>query len=167
MHRGKVKHGDPREMILHREGDRFVLECTYGDRSTPKEARFHWDPKAKQWWTNQPERAACLIDYADEACQAVLVEARQQHEEALKASRATDAFLEVSVPAGLEFMPFQSCRDRLCPGACWRPAGRRDGPGKNHTGPGDGKRRPQHRARPHRGSQRLSCAADTASPRQR
>jgi SWI/SNF-related matrix-associated actin-dependent regulator 1 of chromatin subfamily A len=94
-------------MILHREGDRFVLECTYGDRSTPKEARFHWDPKAKQWWTNQPERAACLIDYADEACQAVLVEARQQHEEALKASRATDALLEVPVPVGLEFMPFQ------------------------------------------------------------
>jgi SWI/SNF-related matrix-associated actin-dependent regulator 1 of chromatin subfamily A len=96
------------------ETQRFELASTYEERAVPKAARFRWDPKLKQWWTDDPKKAAELIEYADEATRERLTEAaaevaieKAEKAAAVEASRATDAEINVPAPDGLEYLPFQ------------------------------------------------------------
>lgn len=94
-------------MRLKKDLDRYVFECTYDDRMVAKQAGFWWDPKRKQWWTNDSEIAAKLSGYADEELAVGLAEVLKTREEAIEASRAVDADIEIPVPEGKAYMPFQ------------------------------------------------------------
>ena len=52
--------------LLTFRNDRFIAVCAFTERTAPKQAGFRWDPTARMWWTNDPAKAAHLIDYADE-----------------------------------------------------------------------------------------------------
>ncbi len=94
-------------MRLRRDGERYVLESTYEERNEPKRARFRWDPAGKVWWTDDKKKAAAFADVADEALRGELCCLARERDEALKASMAMAAAVEVPTPTGLDYLPFQ------------------------------------------------------------
>lgn len=107
-------------MILTHEGGRYRLwDSAYAERAVPKAAGFRWDATAREWWTDDPDRAARLARYADPGCHAELAARREAQEAAVAASRAVDAAVEIPAPAGREYLPFQRAGIALAAG---RPA---------------------------------------------
>jgi SWI/SNF-related matrix-associated actin-dependent regulator 1 of chromatin subfamily A len=98
-------------MELIQQGDRYIAVCSFEEREIAKAAGFRWDPAAKQWWTSREERAAKLARFAAPDLRIALMEgqeAQQQHAEATKAaSWATDAAVDLPVPDGLAYLPYQ------------------------------------------------------------
>ena len=100
-----ARRGEP--TLLTKDGNVFVWLGGYETRHLPKEAGFRWDALKKRWWTTDATRAAALADYGTaEAREAVGAKAADL-EETFAGSRATDAQIEVPVPAGLALFPFQ------------------------------------------------------------
>ena len=95
----------------------WVANYPYDQRNVPKEAGFWWhgggcrpDCKACQaqlklkiWWTPKAECAARLESQCDEDALALLA----GHLTQVKASKATDADVELPCPEGLAYLPFQ------------------------------------------------------------
>jgi len=95
----------------------WIAEYPYEQRNVPKEAGFWWhgggcrpDCKAcaaglklKVWWTPKSECAARLKNQADEAALTLL----SGHIQAVDASKATDADVELPCPDGLSYLPYQ------------------------------------------------------------
>jgi len=98
--------------LTHVDG-KFLWAGSFEERFIPKEARFRWDPhgtdcgKPKTWWTDDPDKALRLIDYADPETQAILEGKEAEHKQAIEASKATAADIDIPSPEGLEYMPFQ------------------------------------------------------------
>ena len=101
----------PRLKWREAEG-RFVLTIAYEDREFAKRNGFRWDPGNKEraikgcWYTFDERYALRLIEYADEDTRRHL-RPHVVDEDAVQASRATDAEIEVPCPSGLAYMPFQ------------------------------------------------------------
>lgn len=98
-------------MELIQQGDRYIAVSTFEEREIAKAAGFRWDPAAKQWWTNREDRAAKLARFAATDLRIRLMESQetqQQQAEATKAaSWATDAAVDLPVPDGLAYLPYQ------------------------------------------------------------
>ncbi len=101
-------------MELRQDGDRWVFDCEYGERMTPKSAGFRWDPSAKQWWTPSIDKAVALADFGSEETRQALNAVLAAREAAIAASRATDAEIDIPAPEGLEYMPFQRAGVAYC-----------------------------------------------------
>lgn len=87
--------------------DRFECISHFDDRHVPKGAGFRWDPAAKVWYTAAPEIASRLALYFDESAKAAIKRANRAEEEAIEASHQTTANIDIPVPPGLEYRPFQ------------------------------------------------------------
>ncbi|HXH05388.1 MAG TPA: DEAD/DEAH box helicase [Vicinamibacterales bacterium] len=90
---------------------RYVLSIAYEDREFAKSHGFRWQPPVTPgergyWWTDDERRALQLLEYADEDTRQRL-RPHVVDNGALAASRATDAEIEIPVPPGLAYMPFQ------------------------------------------------------------
>lgn len=94
-------------MKITREGDRFIAISTFAEKAIPKQAGFRWDKEIKAWWTGDRLIASKLAEYADDTCREDLTSAATDRTEALAASRATDADIDVPCPEGLRFFPYQ------------------------------------------------------------
>ena len=94
-------------MKLVKRGDRYETISEYEERHIPKAAGFRWDPTNKAWWTNDIAKAVQLADYASVALKGELAEFIEERERAFAASSATDADIDLPVPEGLEYLPFQ------------------------------------------------------------
>lgn len=88
---------------LQYDGRRYVWSGGYAERVLPKEAGFRWSPEEKIWWTNDHRKAEALLNYMLPSA----LDARAAWKETLLASRATDAEIEIPVPAGLAYLPYQ------------------------------------------------------------
>jgi SWI/SNF-related matrix-associated actin-dependent regulator 1 of chromatin subfamily A len=86
---------------------RWVALSDYEERLVPKAAGFRWDATARRWWTDDPERAVRLIQYASEETAAGIRAAIRAVDDSVDASAASDAEIDVPAPDGLEYMPFQ------------------------------------------------------------
>lgn len=91
---------------------RFEAYDSFSERGELKEAGFRFDGSLKCWHTDDPEAAAGFCAFAvDDATAALLAEraaaAAQARRVAVAASRATDADVEVPVPEGLAYLPYQ------------------------------------------------------------
>ena len=53
------------KLIYHETRKRYEFLCEYGEHYPAKKSRFRWDPDMKRWWTDDPEKASKLIQYAD------------------------------------------------------------------------------------------------------
>lgn len=84
---------------------KWVARSTYEEKDVVKAAGFRWDPVMKYWWTNSEAVALRLAD--PEKAAAVLAEKRAETAAAVAASRAGDAEIEIPVPDGLSYLPFQ------------------------------------------------------------
>lgn len=92
---------------LNYENGKFIFRGSFDEREIPKSARFRWDSVSKLWWTDDKSKAATLIKYASATTRAILVEEHNKMVEVLKASRATDADVDLPRPEGLEYLPYQ------------------------------------------------------------
>jgi SWI/SNF-related matrix-associated actin-dependent regulator 1 of chromatin subfamily A len=95
----------------------WVATYSYEQRNVPKEAGFWWHGggckdscvgcknglRLKVWWTPKSECAARLLSQCDQEAKDLLA----GHINTVKASRATDADIEIPVPAGLSYRPYQ------------------------------------------------------------
>lgn len=95
------------QITFNQESGRYVADSSFEERHIPKAARWRWDPTTKKWWTDRDENAARLAEYADATCAERLRELAQAHTEAIEASRATDANIELPCPDGLAYLPYQ------------------------------------------------------------
>jgi len=96
-------------MKLHfnERAGRYELESRYEDREIAKSAGFRWEPQFRVWWTGDPSIAARLAKFADETCRERLLALQKKQQDTLTASHAAAATIEVPVPAGLAYRPFQ------------------------------------------------------------
>lgn len=76
-------------MRLIETHDRYEAESTYDERTIPKAAGFRWDPSTKVWYTNYPDIAAELIQYADSGLKARILEAAEEREKEKQVVRLT------------------------------------------------------------------------------
>ena len=90
-------------MVIIHNGTRFEAISSYAEKDTVKAAGFRWEPASKRWWTDRPERASHLAQYADASAHAVLA----KHLDAVDASMAPAATLSVPAPAGRSYLPYQ------------------------------------------------------------
>ncbi len=67
-------------MRLIEANGRYEAVSSYDERTIPKAAGFRWDPKANVWYTNYPDTAAELIQYADSILKARILEAAEERE---------------------------------------------------------------------------------------
>lgn len=93
---------------------RFEAVSSYEERAIPKRAGFRWDPARKIWWTDQKDKAARLIEYADAEVAALISAVAEQQKQSVEASHATDAAIDIPRPDGLEYMPFQKAGIAYC-----------------------------------------------------
>ena len=85
----------------------WAAESSYDERQLPKQAGFGWDPANRRWWTDDWRQAAKLRRYATPAADAAIAAQEQAHDAVVAASRARDATIDLPVPAGLAYLPFQ------------------------------------------------------------
>lgn len=100
----------------------FIAESTYAEKDVPKAAGFRFCPGncaarwkcrrcfgatsvlPKVWWTDKPEIAARLVEFADDAAKAAL----QPTVATVEASRAETSDFQIPVNEGLAYRPFQN-----------------------------------------------------------
>jgi SWI/SNF-related matrix-associated actin-dependent regulator of chromatin subfamily A-like protein 1 len=97
----------------HRIEARFRFDPAVKD--LVKAAGFRWDPAVKVWWTTS-EQIAAKVGRPDavEAINAEREEAARKAQAAIEASRATDADVDIPVPAGLAYLPYQRAGIAYC-----------------------------------------------------
>ena len=88
---------------LQHDGRRYIWGGTYAERLLPKEAGFRWNPEEKIWWTDDHRKAAALFNYMMHSA----LDANTTWRDSLKASRATDAEIEIPAPAGCDYLGYQ------------------------------------------------------------
>lgn len=96
------------QLTYNAERDRFEY-ATDGpqDRFRPKEAGLRYDPP-NIWWTQDTERAAKLRDEADPATEErIEAELAKRHARFELSSAADATTVEIPIPDGLEYLPFQ------------------------------------------------------------
>ena len=85
----------------------WVARSTFEERALPKSVGFRWNPAQKIWWTDDPQKAARLIEYADEAVKEEINNIEQNRKAAIESSKAVEADIEIPVPEGLSYLPYQ------------------------------------------------------------
>ena len=94
-------------MELVHTGEIFVAKSTFEERHIPKAAGFRWNPKEKRWWTDNIEKASKLVEYASNGAKEAIEAHKAKQAESRELSRANNADIEIPVPAGLAYLPYQ------------------------------------------------------------
>jgi SNF2 family DNA or RNA helicase len=93
---------------VEKQGQRWVARCSFSQKEIVKAAGFRWDPNTKSWYTTSETTAMKL---ADPDVQTKIVQEVEQKQvakaEAIVASRASDADVDIPRPEGLEYLPYQ------------------------------------------------------------
>lgn len=90
--------------VIEQRG-RFVAQCSYEQREIPKAAGFRWDRDRKHWYTTDPQVAEKLKDPDAALASARAREAEKQ--EKIEASRQASVDIDLPVPDGLAYLPYQ------------------------------------------------------------
>ena len=95
-------------MKLTKTGGLYVLECKYDERHAAKGAGMRWNAATKEWYTTDIVVARKLKEYAiDSDVQNSLASEEKKTIDAVVASKAVDADVNLICKDGLEYMPFQ------------------------------------------------------------
>ena len=95
---------------LIKENDLWIIRSAFSDKDLVKAAGARWNPDRRTWWTDKAEVAERLAQGDVAAVAAINAERlakAQQAQQAVQASRATDAAIDIPVPAGLAYKPYQ------------------------------------------------------------
>ena len=103
-------------MLLKHTGTIFFCISTFAEKDVPKGAGFRWKnypagfrpPGGKDvWWTDAPDKAFRLAQYADPETRKLLEDKFQSRVKSAKMSHATDSNIVIPAPDGLVYRPFQ------------------------------------------------------------
>lgn len=92
--------------------NKFICGSTKEEKEIPKRAGFWWDPCQYWWWTNDIGKAKRLKEYADESA----LKQFKAAEELVEMSHAANSDIDIPVPLGLEYLPFQKAGIHYCSG---------------------------------------------------
>ena len=92
----------------------YVAISTFAEKDMTKNAGFRWNPEKRVWWTDDPNNAARLSEWADISCQAELDAIRKKNFEATIASKAVTTDRKIPAPEGLNYYPFQAAGVVFC-----------------------------------------------------
>jgi len=92
----------------------FAMSCKFADKDVVKKAGFWWNPGKKIWWTPFEKVAANFADVADASIKDKMMEIKNDGQATvdvkinkIKASKATNADVDIPIPDGLKYLPFQ------------------------------------------------------------
>jgi SWI/SNF-related matrix-associated actin-dependent regulator 1 of chromatin subfamily A len=92
----------------------FVMNCKFAEKDIVKKAGFWWNPGKKCWWTPFEKVAANFADVADVSIKDRMMTIKNDGQATvdvkrnkIKASKATNAEIDIPVPDGLKYLPFQ------------------------------------------------------------
>jgi SWI/SNF-related matrix-associated actin-dependent regulator of chromatin subfamily A-like protein 1 len=85
----------------------FIATGDYNESEIPRGAGFTWNRADRRWETRDTAAAEKLLPHADRHARALLKSAATTRRDAIQLSRAASASIEIPVPAGLEYLPFQ------------------------------------------------------------
>ena len=94
-------------MKLTYTNKKFIMECTFHEKDIPKKAGFRWNPSEKHWWTDKATNANKIVEFANEEAKKQIEINLNIHQEKIIASKATNANIEIPIPNGLSYLPFQ------------------------------------------------------------
>ena len=96
-------------MIIELHGNRVVAFNSYSHRILLKSLGWRWDPAAKTWWTDNPDRVKNneLLSMCPQSVKKWVGEAEVRRSESVKDSLATDADISIPCPYGLSYLPYQ------------------------------------------------------------
>lgn len=92
---------------IEHTGTEFIGRCQYGEQGPLKSAGFRWNPEKKFWWTRDAIIAAKLRDQLTESAKTAVETALSVRSEAIEASRAAVADIEIPAPLALSYLPYQ------------------------------------------------------------
>ncbi len=93
-----------------KEADLWIIRSAFGDKDIVKAAGARWNPTRRTWWTDKADVAAKLAQGDAAAVAAINAERAAAHQRtvaAVEASKATDANVDIPVPHGLAYLPYQ------------------------------------------------------------
>lgn len=85
------------------KNSKYICNCSYSEKDIPKAAGFWWSREEKCWWTGDMAIAKKLSNYATQS----VLEQFKATEEAVVMSHAANSIIDIPVPEGLEYLPFQ------------------------------------------------------------
>lgn len=85
----------------------FIAFSAYTEKDICKSAGWRWDASTKRWFTTDPVRARRLAEYADAAAKVALEITDAAAVQAIAASKAEDAEIDIPAPEGLSYLPYQ------------------------------------------------------------
>jgi len=95
------------ETWLKKDGDKYIWTGGYETKDMPKQAGFRWNPDERRWWTTFQDNAAKLAKWANPALRAELESYLEAKTQSLAGSRAASSNVDLPVPEGLDYLPFQ------------------------------------------------------------
>lgn len=90
---------------VQQEGGRYIARASFQQKDLVKQAGFRWDPDRRHWWTADPLIAAKLGSTGE--LQRAIAEREEKRIASIAGSRAADADIDVPVPEGLAYLPYQ------------------------------------------------------------
>ncbi len=90
-------------MLLIFTSGKFIFRCDFTEKEIAKSAGCRWNPEARHWWTDRPEVARKLEQYADISAREQLGKAAARIEE----SKLADANIDIPKPDGCEYLGYQ------------------------------------------------------------
>lgn len=75
-------------MKLIHENGQFIAESTFEERFIPKAAGLEWKGKKRHWWTADADKAAKLVEYADDTVKAMIAAHQEKKQASRELSRA-------------------------------------------------------------------------------
>jgi hypothetical protein len=94
-------------MKLTKANGRYELVSSFEERMVPKQAGFRWDPARKIWWTDVQEKAARLIDHADDDIRGELAGLADRQKRSMAASRSANSDQVFPIAEGMEYLGYQ------------------------------------------------------------
>lgn len=95
------------KLIFNSNRNRFETISTFEERYTSKEAGFSWDSTARVWFSKTSFNAIKLKEFADVSALTEIASREKLRAAKIAASRATDSTIEIPVPEGLSYLPYQ------------------------------------------------------------
>ncbi len=95
-------------MLLRKEGECYVLECSAREHHRARIGGFAWHTVVPyQWATRSPGAASDFIEFADEELAQELLPHKAGKQKSLEMSSSNSSTFKPSVPQGLSLLPFQ------------------------------------------------------------
>ncbi len=113
-------------MRLYHDGNLYYCENDYAERERVKAAGFRYNHDEFRWESIDDLCALKLIEFARGPTLERLEAFRDSAQKAVALSRSEDSDIQIPVPEGLEYLPFQKggveyCVEKFEEGACPSP----------------------------------------------